>query len=232
VSARRLPAALARQRLAGAPAARPPAFHLSCRVCGWAAYRRAFPWRPCPSCGADADKLACRLVGAAPRPGRAAYLLHIWDGYGHAWSYLGFTTNLPARWAAHLAGGYDPATHRATGRGARLPAAALWHGRRLVLARVWYGEQARALEQRLKQRRKPGSLRCGAAGSLRRYCPLCNPAGWARRQPNLPDPKHEPAWHRYRPDPAFADPAGEWDAAGFDQAPPAAWRATDPRRTA
>jgi hypothetical protein len=125
-----------------------------------------------------------------------------------------FTTDLPRRWAEHLAGGYDPETHQATGRGARLLAAALYAGHQVELVRVWYGEQARTLEQRLKQRRKPDSdsLRAGAATSLKPLCPVCNPAGWSRRYPNLPDPpKPGPAWHRFRPDPAVWD--AEWDRA-------------------
>jgi hypothetical protein len=69
------------------------------------------------------------------------------------------------------------------------------------------------LEQRLKQRREPGSLRAGAARSLRPLCPLCNPAGWQRRYPDLPDPPRRPAWRRFRPDPAFADPDAEWNRA-------------------
>ena len=117
------------------------------------------------------------------------------------------------RWPEHLVGGYDPATHKATGRGARLLAAALHTGHQVELVRVWYGAQARTLEQRLKQHRMPGSLRAGAARSLKPLCPLCNPAGWWRRYPNLPDPPRRPSWHRFRPDPAAWDARGEWDQA-------------------
>lgn len=202
-----------------------PAHRLDCPSCGWWNYRRNRPgadpwWLPCPRCGVSGDKLIARLAGCTPRKRRrCAYLIHIYDGHKHAWSYLGFTTNLPVRWAQHLAGGYNPETHKATAHAARLLAAAIAAGCRIELVRVWYGTQARALEQQLKQKRKVGSLRCGAARSLRPLCPLCNPAGWWRRYPDLPDPKREPGWHRFRPDPAFANPDADWDAAGFDRTP-------------
>jgi hypothetical protein len=196
------------------PATR-PAHRVGCPVCGWVGYRR-HPWaRACPACGTDAAKLVpVWVAGAAPRRGRCCYLAHLWPAYRHAAHYLGFSTNLPVRWPEHLAGGYDPATHKTTGKGARLLAAALHAGHQVELIRVWYGEQARALEQRLKQRRMPGSLRAGAARSLKPLCPVCNPDGWWRRYPNLPDPPPPlPAWHRFRPDPAVWDARGEWDRA-------------------
>jgi hypothetical protein len=124
-----------------------------------------------------------------------------------------FTGNLPVRWAQHLAGGYDPESHKATGKAARLLAAAIYHGHHVELVRVWYGSQARVLEQRLKQRRLPGSLRAGAARSHKPLCPVCNPAGWWRRYPDLPDRPRRPAWHRFRPDPVIWDPRREWDRA-------------------
>ena len=191
-----------------------PAHRVGCPVCGWVGYRR-HPWgRDCPACGTDKHKLApVWLAGAAPRRGRCCYLAHIWPAYQHASHYCGFTTNLPVRWPEHLAGGYDPTTHKATGRGARLLAAALHAGHQVELVRVWYGAQARTLEQRLKQRRVPCSLRAGAATSLRPLCPVCNPAGWWRRYPNLSDPPRRPSWHRFRPDPAVWDPRAEWDRA-------------------
>ena len=80
----------------------------------------------------------------------------------------------------------------------------------VILVRVWYGEQARALEQRLKQRRKPGSLRSGAARSLKPLCPLCNPAGWWRRYPDLPDPPGPGRPRRFVP---TWDADAEWNAA-------------------
>jgi len=132
--------------------------------------------------------------------------------YRHAGHYLGFTTNLPVRWPQHLAGGYDPATHKSTGRGARLLAAAIHAGCTVELVRVWYGTQARALEQRLKQRRKSGSLRAGAAGSLKPLCPVCNP-GALRRYPNLPDPPPPPRPRRFVHDPLVWDAEAEWDRA-------------------
>jgi predicted GIY-YIG superfamily endonuclease len=191
-----------------------PAHRVGCPMCGWVGYRR-HPWaRCCPACGTDAAKLApVWLAGFAPRRGRCCYLAHIWPAYQHAAHYCGFTTDLPRRWPEHLAGGYDPATHKATGKGARLLAAALHAGCQVELVRVWYGAQARALEQRLKQRREPGSLRAGAARSLRPLCPVCNPAGWQRRFPDLPDPPRRPAWHRFRPDPVLWDARAEWELA-------------------
>jgi hypothetical protein len=129
-----------------------------------------------------------------------------------------FTTDLPRRWSEHLAGGYDPATHKATAKAARLLAAALHAGCQVELIRVWYGAQARTLEQRPKQRREPGSLRAGAARSLRPLCPVCNPAGWHRRYPNLPDPPRRPAWHRFRLDPTVWDARAELDRAFPDLA--------------
>ncbi len=196
------------------PATGRPAHRVGCPVCGWVGYRRR-PWgRDCPACGTDAAKLQpVWVVGAAPRRGRCCYLAHLWPAYQHASHYLGFTSNLPRRWPEHLAGGYDPATHKATGKGARLLAAALYAGHQVELVRAWYGAQARTLEQRLKQRRVPGSLRAGAATSLRPLCPVCNPAGWWRRYPNLPDPPRRPSWHRFRPDPAAWDARAEWDRA-------------------
>jgi hypothetical protein len=191
-----------------------PAHRVGCPVCGWIGYRR-HPWgRDCPACGTDAAKLTpVWLAGVAPRRGRCCYLAHIWPAFQHAQHYLGFTTDLPRRWPEHLAGGYDPVTHKATGKGARLLAAALYHGHHVELVRVWYGSQARVLEQRLKQRRLPGSLRAGAARSHKPLCPVCNPAGWWRRYPDLPDRPRRPAWHRFRPDPVIWDPRREWDRA-------------------
>jgi hypothetical protein len=124
-----------------------------------------------------------------------------------------FTTDLPRRWPEHLAGGYDPATHKATGKGARLLAAALHAGHQVELVRVWYGAQARTLEQRLKQPRQPGSLRAGAARSLKPLCPVCNPAGWWRRYPDLPDPPPPPRPRRFTHDPEVWDADREWDLA-------------------
>jgi hypothetical protein len=188
-----------------------PAHRVEC-ACGWVGYRIHPTGRDCPACGVDSSKLApVWLAGCAPHRGRCAYLGHIWPAYGHASHYLGFSTNLPGRWADHLAGGYDPTTHRATGRGARLLAAALHAGCTVELVRVWYGEQARRLEQRLKQRRKPGSLRAGAARSLRPLCPVCSPSA-LRRYPNLPDPPR-PRPRRFVPDPLVWDADAEWDRA-------------------
>jgi predicted GIY-YIG superfamily endonuclease len=196
---------------------RSPAAALLHRVacaCGWVGYRRNPQARGCPACGINGSKLRpAWLAGCAPHRGRCCYLGHLWPAYGHAAHYLGFTTDLRRRWREHLAGGYDPATHRATGRGARLLAAALHAGCQVELVRVWYGQQARALEQRLKQRRRPGSLRAGAAGSLRPLCPLCNPAGWWRRYRDLPDPPAPARPGRFVHDPSTWDADAEWDLA-------------------
>jgi predicted GIY-YIG superfamily endonuclease len=181
--------------------------------CGWVGYRRRPHSRPCPACGLDRAKLdAMWLAGCAPHRGRCCYLVEIRPAYRHASHYLGFTADLPRRWAEHQAG-----------HGSRLLAAALDAGCDLELVRVWYGQQARALEQRLKQRRKPTSTRCGAARSLRPLCPLCNPAGWSRRYPNLPDPPRPgPRWHRFVHDPITWDADREWNEAFPELAVPVA----------
>jgi hypothetical protein len=122
-----------------------------------------------------------------------------------------FTIDLPTRWRDHLAGGYDPETHRNRGKGARLLAAALHAGCQIELVRVWYGPQARQLEQRLKQRRKPGSLRAGARRSLKPLCPLCDTNAY-RHYPQLPPaPPSQP--RRFRHDPQVWDADREWDLA-------------------
>jgi predicted GIY-YIG superfamily endonuclease len=196
---------------AAAVTSRPP-HRVEC-PCGWIGYRRN-PWgRDCPACGIDAAKLRpVWLAGCAPRRGRCCYLGHIWPPLAHAAHYLGFTTNLPRRWPEHLAGGYDPATHRNHGNGSRLLAAALHAGCTVELVRIWYGAQARALEQRLKQRHKPGSLRAGARTSLKPLCPVCNP-GALRRYPNLQDPPPPPPRRRFVHDPATWDATAEWNLA-------------------
>ena len=200
-----------------------PVHRVACQGCGWIGYCRRLWCRDCPACGVDRSKVRpVWLAGCAPRPGRCCYLAHIWPppgqewaGYRHACHYLGFTTELRRRWPEHLAGGYDPQTHKATGDGARLLAAALYYGCTVELARVWYGTQARTLEQRLKQRRKPDadSLRAGAARSLKPLCPLCNPGGWWRRYPDLPDPCPTPRPGRFTHDPQVWDADREWDLA-------------------
>ncbi len=190
-----------------------PVHRVEC-ACGWVGYRLN-PWgRDCPACGTDGSKLRpVWLAGCAPRRGRCCYLAEIWPPYQHASHYLGFTTDLRRRWPEHLAGGYDPTTHKNHGNGSRLLAAALHAGCQVELVRVWHGQQARALEQRLKQRRKPnaGSLRAGAARSLKPLCPVCSPDGWWRRYPDLPDPPPPPRPRRFVPDPEVWDADAEWD---------------------
>jgi hypothetical protein len=151
------------------------------------------------------------LAGCAPRKGRCAYLAHISPPYKHAEHYGGFTTDLPTRWKDHLAGGYDPETHSNRGKGARLLAAALHAGCQVELIRVWYGPQARQLEQRLKQRRKPGSLRAGARRSLKPLCPLCDRNAY-RHYPQL-SPAPPPPPTRFRHDPQVWDAGREWELA-------------------
>jgi predicted GIY-YIG superfamily endonuclease len=194
------------------PAPARPVHRVEC-PCGWVGYRRD-PWsRNCPFCGVDRHKLRpVWLAGCAPHRGRCTYLAHISPPFAHASHYLGFTTDLPRRWAEHLAGGYNPYTHKATGNGSRLLAAALHAGCQVELVRVWYGEQARALEQRLKQRHKPGSLRSGAARSLRPLCPVCSP-GALRRYPNLPDPAPTLRRRRFVHDPVTWNAEAAWDEA-------------------
>jgi predicted GIY-YIG superfamily endonuclease len=177
---------------------------VACGACGWTGYRRNPSARGCPACGAPAATVQpAWLAGCAPHRGCCCYLVEIRPALKHASHYLGSTIDLPRRWAEHQAG-----------NGSRLLATALGAGCQVELVRVWYGQQARGLEQRLKQRRKPPSTRCGAARSLRPLCPLCNPAGWSRHYPDLPDPpRPAPRWHRFRPDPARWDADGEWDRA-------------------
>jgi hypothetical protein len=119
------------------------------------------------------------------------------------------------RWPEHLAGGYDPVTHKNHGPGSQLLAAALYYGCTIELARVWRGAQARTLERRLKQRRKPeaDSLPAGAARSLKPLCPLCNPTSWWRRYPDLPERCPPPRPGRLIHDPAVWDADREWDLA-------------------
>lgn len=197
------------------PAPPPRPVHRVQCPCGWVGYRVHPQRRDCPSCGAQAVKLQrVWLAGLAPHHGRCCYLAEITPAYRHARHYLGFTTNLRRRWPEHLAGGYDPRTRKGTGKGARLLAAALHAGCQIELVRVWYGSQARALEHKLKQRRKPtsGSLRAGAARSLKPLCPLCNPAGWWRRYPNPLDPPPLPRPRPRRFVPTW-DADAEWNAA-------------------
>jgi ribosomal protein L15E len=122
-----------------------------------------------------------------------------------------FTKDLTRRWPEHLAGGYDPETDKNNGKGARLLAAALAAGCTIEIVRVWRGQQARAVEQRLKQRRKPGSLRAGAARSLKPLCPVCDPRA-LRRYPNTPD-QPVPTARRFRPDPVVWNADEEWGRA-------------------
>ena len=77
------------------------------------------------------------------------YLLHFSRPFGHARHYTGWTTDLPARLAAHEAG-----------RGGKLVAIARAAGITFTLARTRPG--TRADERAIKR-----------AGGARRYCPVC-----------------------------------------------------------
>jgi hypothetical protein len=193
-------------------AAARPLHRVEC-ACAWVGYRRHPHRRPCPNCQAPAvvTLKPVWLAGCAPRKGHCAYLAHISPPYRHAEHYAGFTIDLPTRWRDHLAGGYDPETHRNRGKGARLLAAALHAGCQVELVRVWYGPQARQLEQQLKQRRKPGSLRAGARRSLKPLCPLCD-SNAHRHYPQL-TPAPQPPRTRFRHDPQVWDADREWDLA-------------------
>jgi hypothetical protein len=104
-------------------AAARPLHRVEC-ACAWVGYRRHPHRRTCPNCQAPAVTLKpVWLAGCAPRKGHCAYLAHISPPYRHAEHYAGFTIDLPTRWRDHLAGGYDPETHRNRGKGARLLAA-------------------------------------------------------------------------------------------------------------
>lgn len=80
------------------------------------------------------------------------YLLHFSPRYRHAGHYLGYTDNLPQRFAMHL-----------KGRGSPLVKAAIANGSRVILVRIW-AEDGNA-EQEIKR----------VVGSRARLCPVCNP---------------------------------------------------------
>jgi hypothetical protein len=93
---------------------------------------------------------------AARRPkslpdGPLVYLLHFATPYQHARHYLGWSEDLRARLAHHLAG-----------RGARLMAAVAGAGIDVTVARVWEGAD-RTAERRLHNRRHNAAL-----------CPICS----------------------------------------------------------
>jgi predicted GIY-YIG superfamily endonuclease len=80
------------------------------------------------------------------------YLLHFDPRYLHAGHYLGYTHDLPKRFALHL-----------RGKGSPLVKAAVNQGSRIVLVRLW-AEDGNA-EQEIKR----------VVGSRARLCPICNP---------------------------------------------------------
>jgi predicted GIY-YIG superfamily endonuclease len=79
------------------------------------------------------------------------YLLHFDPRYRHAGHYLGYTEDLPKRFALHI-----------QGKGSPLVKAAVNNGSRIVLVRVW-DEDGNA-EQEIKR----------VMHSLVRLCPVCN----------------------------------------------------------
>jgi predicted GIY-YIG superfamily endonuclease len=81
--------------------------------------------------------------------GGVVYLLHFDQPYRHARHYCGWTTDLPARLAAHH-----------SGHGARLIAVITGAGIGYRLARTWPGNRTR--ERQIKRQ-----------GGLSRCCPLC-----------------------------------------------------------
>ena len=82
-------------------------------------------------------------------PTSTVYLLHFNRRYRHAGHYVGSTSDLDARLAAHRAG-----------RGARLVEVIVAAGIDFTLARTWAG--GRELERRIKRRK-----------ASPRLCPLC-----------------------------------------------------------
>ena len=91
-------------------------------------------------------------------PTGTVYLLHFDRPYKHARHYTGWTTDLPARLAAHLAG-----------NGARLVEVITTAGITFSVARLWPGTH-RSWERQLKR-----------WGGAARVCPRCNPTGALRR---------------------------------------------------
>ena len=77
------------------------------------------------------------------------YLIHFDTPYKHARHYIGWTTDLPARIAAH-----------ANGTGARLMEVVTGAGISWQLARTWSGTRSR--ERQIKRQ-----------GGASRRCPLC-----------------------------------------------------------
>ncbi len=85
------------------------------------------------------------------------YLLHFSRPYHHARHYLGVTDNLDERLREH-----------ASGNGARLMEVVSQAGITFELVRTWQGD--RHLERRMKKHNHSP-----------RFCPLCNPKGYAAR---------------------------------------------------
>ena len=82
------------------------------------------------------------------------YLIHFHTPYGHARHYLGWSSDIPARIAEHIAG-----------EGARLTQVVTEAGIGMVAVRFWpFG--SRKLERQLKGHHSP------------KLCPVCNPDGW------------------------------------------------------
>jgi len=106
----------------------------------------------------EAFRAALVIADRLDAPVGTVYLLHFDTPYKHARHYTGWTADLAARLAAHLAG-----------NGARLIQVITAAGITFTLARVWPGTH-RSWERRLKRR-----------GGAARICPRCNPTGAMRR---------------------------------------------------
>jgi predicted GIY-YIG superfamily endonuclease len=118
------------------------------------------------------ERLCCMTARQAPQG--TVYLLCFGDHpYRHAKHYLGFTTDLDARLAAHAAG-----------RGARLLEVITAAGITFTLARTWQG--TRSLERKLKNQHNSCRL-CPICQAARRAAPA-PPGGHAQRPGVSPRP--------------------------------------------
>lgn len=84
------------------------------------------------------------------------YLLHFDPAYRHARHYLGYTDDLPKRFALHIRGNGSP-----------LVKAAVKNGSRITLVRIWAGDGN--AERELKRLHSSVIL-----------CPMCNPKAAGR----------------------------------------------------
>lgn len=82
---------------------------------------------------------------------QGVYILHFTKTYKGATHYIGFSTDIYARFAEHT-----------SGRGNPLVKAALEAGSGILLVRIWEGAD-RTFERKLKNRKE-----------AHRFCPCCN----------------------------------------------------------